>query len=100
MLMPGSNTPFPTALSPLKPFYGQHWMVYPPRNAAEAKTLPVFGHSGSDGTLALVFPERDLVVCYFTQSRGGMSTFRFEELIAPLVGLLKEPGGQRPQAVG
>ena len=32
-------------------------------------------------------PERELIVCYFTQSRGGMSTFRFEELIAPLVGL-------------
>ena len=28
-----------------------------------------------------------MIVCYFTQSRGGMSTFRFEELIAPLVGL-------------
>jgi hypothetical protein len=37
----------------------------------------------------LVFPEQELIVCFFTQSRGGMSTFRFEELIAPIVGLLR-----------
>ena len=76
-----------TGLSPLKPFYGRHWMVYPPPIVSDAKALPVFGHGGSNGTLALVFPERDLIVCYFTQSRGGMSVFRFEELVAPLVGL-------------
>jgi CubicO group peptidase (beta-lactamase class C family) len=98
MLSPGSNTPYPTALAPLKPFYGQHWMVYPSRKVTEAKTLPVFGHGGSDGTLALVFPERDLIVCYFTQSRGGMSTFRFEELIAPLVGLNRPSARHRMSA--
>jgi CubicO group peptidase (beta-lactamase class C family) len=87
MLSPGSNTPFPTGLYPLLPRYGQHWMVYaPPRPAAEG-ALPVFGHGGSDGTLALVFPEHDLMAFYFTQSRGGLSTLRFEELLAPLVGL-------------
>ena len=87
MLTPGSNTPYPTALHPLKPFYGQHWMVYAERSDRTTKSIPVFGHGGSDGTLALVFPDRELVVCYFTQSRGGMSVFRFEELVAPLVGL-------------
>jgi hypothetical protein len=30
-------------------------------------------------------------VFYFTQSRGGMSTFRFEELLAPLIGLPEAP---------
>ena len=30
-----------------------------------------FGHGGSDGTGAWVFPAEDLIVCYFTQSRGG-----------------------------
>ena len=77
----GSNTPFLTGLSPLKPFYGQHWMVYRPRNVTDAKAISVFGTAVATGTLALVFPERDLIVCYF-RSRGGTSNFRFEELIA------------------
>jgi len=87
MLMPGSNTPFPTGLGPLRPYYGQHWMVYAPPKPATASALPVFGHGGSDGTLALVFPDHELMALYFTQSRGGSSVFRFEELLAPLVGL-------------
>jgi hypothetical protein len=32
--------------------------------------MALFGHSGSDGTWAWVWPERDLMVLYFTQSRG------------------------------
>jgi CubicO group peptidase (beta-lactamase class C family) len=91
MLSPGSNTPFPTSLSPLRPCYGQHWMVYVPPKPGAAGALPVFGHGGSDGTLALVFPEHDLMALYFTQSRGGTSVFRFEELLAPLVGLQGPP---------
>jgi CubicO group peptidase (beta-lactamase class C family) len=95
MLSPGSNTPYPTFLTPLQPFYGQHWMVYVPPTPASGNALPVFGHGGSDGTLALVFPEHDLMVFYFTQSRGGMSVFRFEELLAPLVGLKSAPPRSR-----
>jgi CubicO group peptidase (beta-lactamase class C family) len=92
MLSPGSNAPYPTALKPLKPFYGQHWMIYQESMSEQHKeTLPIFGHGGSDGTLALVFPEQDLMVFYYTQSRGGMSTFRFEELVAPLLGLEEPP---------
>jgi CubicO group peptidase (beta-lactamase class C family) len=91
MLSPGSNAPYPTALAPLRPYYARHWMVYIPPEKTAAGALPVFGHGGSDGTLALVFPEQDLIACYFTQSRGGMSVFRFEELLAPLVGLKAPP---------
>jgi CubicO group peptidase (beta-lactamase class C family) len=87
MLSTGSETPYPTGLSPLRPYYGQHWMVYTPEKPSSSGRLPIFGHGGSDGTLALVFPELDLMAFYFTQSRGGMSIFRFEELLAPLVGL-------------
>jgi CubicO group peptidase (beta-lactamase class C family) len=86
MLSPGSNTPFPTGLSPLRPYYGQHWTVYVPPEPGAAGALPVFGHGGSDGTLALVFPGHELMAFYFTQSRGGISFLRFEELLAP-------PGG-------
>ena len=96
MLSPGSNNPYPTALKPLKPFYGQHWMIYQQSMSEEHKdALPIFGHGGSDGTLALVFPDQDLMVFYYTQSRGGMSTFRFEELVAPLVGLEEAPARTR-----
>jgi CubicO group peptidase (beta-lactamase class C family) len=91
MLAPGSDALFPTRLSPLKPYYGQHWMVYVPPKPSAPSALPIFGHGGSDGTLALVFPEHDLMAFYFTQSRGGLSTFRFEELLAPLVGLKGPP---------
>jgi CubicO group peptidase (beta-lactamase class C family) len=87
MLSPGSQAPYPTALGPLVPHYGQHWMVYVAPEPRAIGALPVFGHGGSDGTLALVFPEQNLMAFYFTQSRGGMSGFRFEELLAPLVGL-------------
>jgi len=95
MLSPGTNTPYPTCLTPLQPFYGQHWMVYVPPTPAAGNALPVFGHGGSDGTLALVFPEHELMAFYFTQSRGGMSVFRFEEILAPLVGLKSAPPRSR-----
>jgi CubicO group peptidase (beta-lactamase class C family) len=91
MLSPGSDTPFPTGLSPRRPSYGQHWMVYPSPELKADHALPIFGHGGSDGTLALAFPEHDLLALYFTQSRGGTSVFRFEELLAPLVGLQGPP---------
>ena len=89
--MPGSDLPCPTTLSPLRPFYGQHWMVYAPAEQTASGALPVFGHGGSDNTLALVFPQQELMALYFSQSRGGMSIFRFEELLAPLVGLPGPP---------
>lgn len=30
-----------------------------------------FGHGGSDGTMAVTFPEDDIIVIFFTQSRGN-----------------------------
>src|SRR5262249_46300242 len=84
MLSPGGETPFATGLSPRRPYSGQHWTVYPPPAPNADGGLPVFGHGGSDGTLALAFPEHDLLALFFTQSRGGTSAFRFEELLAPL----------------
>ncbi len=91
MLSPGSNAPFPTGLKPLRPHYGQHWMIYVATNPGAHGALPVFGHDGSDGTMALVFPEQELMAFYFTQSRGGLSIFQFEEMLAPLVGLPVPP---------
>ena len=39
--------------------------------------LPAFGHGGSDGTLAVAFPELDATALIFTQSRGNGVLRRF-----------------------
>jgi len=44
--------------------YGFHWEIY-------KKSELVFGHRGSDGTLAIAAPQKDLMFLYFTQSRGN-----------------------------
>ena len=98
MLALASPKPYPTGLPGFRLFYGQHWMVYQGEKADTPNTLPVFGHGGSDGTLALAFPEQKLMAFYFTQARGGLSVFQFEELIAPLVGLPAPPAPQRLSA--
>jgi len=44
--------------------------------------LVAFGHTGSDGTLAYVFPEEDAMALFFTQSRGNQGLMRVEEALA------------------
>ena len=64
--------------------YGLHWQIFKRREGGfglEAGGLPVFGHGGSDGTLAIADPKRDLIVCYFTQSRGGRTVGRMTRLV-------------------
>ena len=64
-------------------FYGLHWMVYtdkyrpiePPFSAG------IFDHAGSDGTLALADPQRDLIIIYLTQSRGTNTARSFARLV-------------------
>ncbi len=56
----------------------------PPEGAAPE----IVGYSGSDGTIAWAWPERDLMILYFTQSRGGSSPIRLE---AEIQRLLLEP---------
>ncbi|WP_020526999.1 serine hydrolase domain-containing protein [Flexithrix dorotheae] len=46
---------------------------------------PVFGHSGSDGTVAFVIPEKDLIICYFTQTRGNQTMQKFYNEIKSLI---------------
>jgi len=49
------------------------------------RKLAAFGHTGSDGTHAWVFPEQKAMVLYFTQSRGNTTTIEFEEALAGLL---------------
>jgi CubicO group peptidase (beta-lactamase class C family) len=57
--------------------YGMHWGV--PRTPIIDGMPLMFGHGGSDGTLAIALPALDAIVLYFTQSRGPgvREPFRF-----------------------
>ena len=69
--------------------YARHWEVLGPPRTADAileTGLPIFGHSGSDGTVALASPEQDLIVLYFTQSRRAQG---WGEVMQPILGLFE-----------
>lgn len=72
-LRPRSPMGFPAGFTGLRTWYGQLWMLAAPEGETAPETPVAFGHGGSDGTLAWMWPERDLIVLYFTQSRGGTS---------------------------
>jgi CubicO group peptidase (beta-lactamase class C family) len=62
--------------------YGMHWSIFP---GSKEGYLPAFSHIGSDGTLAAAIPEKDLMVFYFTQSRGGSTVWKMVDLIYELL---------------
>ncbi len=59
--------------------YGLHWEV------RQMDPL-VFGHSGSDGTAGFAMPAEDLMVFYFTQSRGSGTLGEWLEAVNGVVG--------------
>lgn len=81
----GADADYPTEFPGLDVWYGQMWMLYLDPDAPEGTAPVAFGHGGSDGTAAWVFPDRDLIILYFTQSRGGATVIRFEETIDRLL---------------
>src|SRR5207237_8297471 len=81
MTMIGADAPFPTGFDGLRPWYGQMAMLYAPGDNPDRAKVAVIGHGGSDGTGAWAFPAEDLIVCYFTQSRGQTTTIRLESTI-------------------
>ena len=88
----GSDKPYPGGFFGLKPHYGQMSMLYAPGEKPTRTEVRAFGHGGSDGTGAWAFPAQDLIVCYFTQSRGQVSTIRLETTIQDA---LLQPEGVR-----
>ncbi|MEX1344800.1 MAG: serine hydrolase domain-containing protein [Candidatus Limnocylindrales bacterium] len=86
----GSDAPYPTRFPDLHVYHGQMAVLHVdgepvdgrPPAGAEAE---IVGYSGSDGTIAWAWPERDLMVLYFTQSRGGSTPIRLEAEIARLL---------------
>ncbi len=70
----GSDTPASTGFPFTEVYYGQMSVL----NMSPDGQLQVFGHSGSDGTWAWAFPEQDMMIFYFTQSRGQVTGIRLE----------------------
>jgi CubicO group peptidase (beta-lactamase class C family) len=61
--------------------YGFQWQIFNRADTGATALLPVFGHGGSDGTIAWAVPAQDLIVVYFTQSRGGETTGKIREMV-------------------
>lgn len=84
--------PYPTRFpGKVQVAYGQHWMIFDGVPLSGEAPLPVFGHNGSDGTAAWAFPDRDLMVLLFTQSRGGIAVIRAERFVGAVAGLAGPP---------
>ena len=65
--------------------YGMHWYVYSEPDPEDDGVLQVFGHDGSDGTFGIAIPALDLMVLYFSQSRGGSTLWKVMGLVRGLV---------------
>jgi CubicO group peptidase (beta-lactamase class C family) len=91
----GSDKPYPVGFFGLKPHYGQMSMLYAPGESPTRAEVRAIGHGGSDGTYAWAFPTEDLIVCYFTQSRGQVSMIRLETTIQDAL-LQREGAGEVP----
>ena len=70
----GSDAPALTGFPFTEVYYGQMSVL----NLSSDGQVRVFGHSGSDGTWAWAFPEHDMMIFYFTQSRGQVTGIRLE----------------------
>jgi CubicO group peptidase (beta-lactamase class C family) len=77
----------PTGLPKARTDYGalmQIWTAASSDGQDGQRQVAAFGHTGSDGTHAWVFPEHNAMVLYFTQSRGTMSGLQIEEALGEL----------------
>ena len=80
----GSDTAYPEGFFKLEAYYGQTAILFSD-NTSGALKVEVVGHSGSDGTYAWAWPEEDLIILYFTQSRGSTTGVKLETKIDELV---------------
>jgi CubicO group peptidase (beta-lactamase class C family) len=102
----GSDAPYPTQYSDTTVYHGQmalmHLLDDPDTGAPALGAEPaIVGYSGSDGTIAWAWPERDLMILYFTQSRGGVTPIRLEaEIERLLLDPASGPAAEIPVAYG
>jgi len=64
--------------------YGYHWSIFD--DSISMGELPVFGHGGSDGTLAIAYPKLDMLILYFTQSQGTSNINEFLTAVKEIFG--------------
>lgn len=76
---------FPTGFYELNAHYGQLAVLFCRESDPRGASPVVVGHSGSDGTWAWAWPQEDLIVLYFTQSRGNTTGLRLEAEIDRLL---------------
>jgi CubicO group peptidase (beta-lactamase class C family) len=86
----GSDAPYPTRFPNTTVYHGQMALMHLPDDPETGEPAPeaepaIVGYSGSDGTIAWAWPERDLMILYFTQSRGGVTPIRLEAEIERLL---------------
>ncbi len=112
-LTPANQMGYPCGFTGVRADYGQLWMTWvEPGRTPPARVA--FGHGGSDGTVAWIWPEKELIILYFTQSRGGLSSLSIEAEIdqhlfggasnarqpfAPVLGVYWDAGKQMYRAV-
>jgi CubicO group peptidase (beta-lactamase class C family) len=89
-LEPVSEMSYPCGFPGVEVRYGRMWMLWTARDGGKARPV-VVGHGGSDGTWAWAWPHIDLMVLYFTQSRGQATGNALEPLIHRL---LVDPGAE------
>ncbi len=66
-------------------WYGEMWMVYVSGSPKIDERPAIFGHGGSDGTMAWVWPGQDLMILLFTQNRGLRVAHAFEREIDDII---------------
>ncbi len=76
---------YPSQFGDLDLFYGQQWMVHAQALDNGTWQLRLFGHDGSDGTHAWAWPELDLMVLFFTQSRGTLAGLALQDALQKLL---------------
>lgn len=81
----GSDAPMIHGFDQIQIYYGQFSMVYAPSEGETIGKPVVIGHSGSDGTWAWAWPDKDFIALFFTQSRGQMMGIRMETLLDRLI---------------
>jgi hypothetical protein len=86
----GTDAPYPTRYPGLTAYHGQMAILHADGDPVDGEPSPgmepsIVGYSGSDGTIAWAWPERDLMILYFTQSRGGATAIRLEAEIERLL---------------
>jgi CubicO group peptidase (beta-lactamase class C family) len=66
----GSSAPYLTAFPGLEVWHGQMALLWRHAGERDDAAPEIVGYAGSDGTFAWAWPREDLIVLFFTQSRG------------------------------